>query len=85
MASYSVFLKRTAEKELRALPKADIERVVRRIRSLAAEPRPAGCEKLSGEEKFRIRQGNWRVVYEVDDAAGRVEVVKIGHRREVYR
>ncbi|MGQ0645722.1 MAG: type II toxin-antitoxin system RelE family toxin [Elusimicrobiota bacterium] len=85
MASYSVFLKRTAEKELRALPRADIERVVRRIRSPAAEPRPAGCEKLSGEEKFRIRQGNWRVVYEVDDAAGRVEVVKIGHRREVYR
>lgn len=85
MASYSVSLKRSAEKELRALPRADVARLVKRIGALADNPRPHGAEKLSGGEQYRVRQGDYRIVYSIDDAAFRVEVVKIGHRREVYR
>ncbi len=84
-ASYSVAIKKAAERELRALPKEDLRRVVDRIRGLAENPRPPGSEKLSGEERYRIRQGDYRIVYAIDDEARIVEIVKIGHRREVYR
>ncbi len=83
---YSIVIKRSAEKELKAVPLGDLKRVIDRIRGLAKQPRPLGCEKLSGElERYRIRQGDYRIVYSIDDAARVVEVVKIGHRREVYR
>ena len=83
---YSIVIKRSAEKELKAVPSGDLKRVVDRIRGLAQQPRPSGCEKLSGEsERYRIRQGDYRIVYGIDDAARLVEVVKIGQRREVYR
>ena len=84
-ASYSVVIKRSAECELRKIPKQDLRRVVTRTQGLAREPRPSGCEKLSGEERYRIRQGDYRIVYAVDDEARTVKVVKIGHRREVRR
>lgn len=84
-ASYKVFIKRSAEKELRALPRVDLSRVARRIVALAADPRPAGCEKLSVDERYRVRQGDYRIVYSIDDGEKRVEVVKVGNRREVYR
>lgn len=84
-ASYSVVLKRSAERELRKIPKQDLRRIVTRIQDLAQEPRPSGCEKLSGQERYRLRRGDYRIVYAVDDEARAVEVVKIGHRREVYR
>ncbi len=85
-ALYSVVIKRSAEKELRAIPLSDLKRVIDRIRGLAQQPRPSGCEKLSGEsERYRIRQGDYRIVYGIDDAALRVDVVKVGHRREVHR
>ena len=83
--SCSVLVKRTAERELRDIPKRDLSRVVARIRGLAEDPRPPGSEKLSGHDRYRLRQGDYRVVYAVDDAERIVEVVKIGHRREVYR
>ena len=85
MASYSLFLKPSAVKELEGLPLAQRRRVVTRIRGLASEPRPHGAEKLSGEEKYRLRQGTYRVLYTIDDEAGEVVVVKIAHRRDVYR
>jgi mRNA interferase RelE/StbE len=85
MASYSLRVKKSADKELRSVPKPDLTRLVHRIRTLASNPRPHGCEKLSGEDKYRVRQGDWRVIYEIDDAVKVVEIVKIGHRREVYR
>ena len=84
-ASYSVVIKKSAEHELRALPKEDLRRVVDRIRAFAGDPRPHGNEKLSGQERYRIRQGDYRIVYAVDDEGRTVEIVKIGHRREVYR
>lgn len=83
---YSLVINRSTEKELKTVPSGDLKRVVDRIRGLAQQHRPSGCEKLSGEsERYRIRQGDYRIVYGIDDTARRVEIVKIGHRREVYR
>ncbi len=83
--SYSVSIKKSAEKELRKLPKGDLGRVVGRIKKLAENPRPPGNEKVAGQEKYRIRPGDSRILSTVDDERRAVEVVKIGHRREVYR
>jgi mRNA interferase RelE/StbE len=85
MASYELVFKRSVAKDLRELPKADVRRILQRIRSLADDPRPSGCEKLSGQERYRIRQGVYRIVYEIDDHVLIVLVVKVGHRRDVYR
>lgn len=83
--SYDLRIKPSAVKELRALPDDIRARVVDRIRALSEEPRPRGCEKLTGGLRYRVRQGAYRVVYQLDDAAREVLVVKIGHRRDVYR
>lgn len=85
MASYRVLIKRSAARELEALPLKERRRIARRLEALASEARPAGSEKLSGQEKYRIRQGDYRIIYAVDDAAREVTVVKIGHRGDVYR
>ena len=85
MGSYRLEVKRSASKEIAALPKADCQRVVAKIQLLASEPRPHGCEKLSGAEKYRIRQGNYRILYEIDDSSRLVIIVKVGNRKEVYR
>lgn len=85
MDAYKLFVKPSAAKELEAVPKEDRRRIVRRIEGLSADPRSIGCEKLSGEDKYRIRQGDYRVVYLVNDERREAVVFKIGHRREVYR
>lgn len=85
MASYNVEIKRSAAKELEHLPPKDRTRIIARIRALATDPRPAGCEKLSGQDRYRVRQGNYRILYEIDDTVVLVVVVRIAHRREVYR
>lgn len=85
MASYSLEIKRAAARELGELPSKDLPRVAARIQALAEEPRPHGSEKLSGDEKYRLRQGVYRVLYEIDDRGARVTIVKIAHRREAYR
>lgn len=85
MASYSVRIKRSAAKELETVPPKDRKRIIKRIEGLAREPRPPGCEKLSGEEKYRLRQGDYRILYEIVDKELIVTVVKIGNRRDVYR
>ena len=85
MDGYKVLIKPSAVKELEAISRKDRERIIRRIERLADDPRPQGCEKLAGGERYRIRQGAYRVVYLVDDAARDVTIFKIGHRREVYR
>ena len=85
MASYRLLIKSSATKELEALPPKDRRRIATKIQHLASEPRPAGTEKLSGQEKYRLRQGDYRVLYSVDDAQSVVVIVKIGHRRDVYR
>jgi len=87
VAIYSVFIKTSAAKELEAVePRSVCARIVSRIQGLAGAPRPTGSQKLAGEsERFRIRQGAYRIVYALDDDRRIVLVIKIGHRREVYR
>jgi len=87
VASYSLGIKKSAAKELESVAgKKDRQRIVDRIQNLAQNPRPPGVEKLSGTaEKYRIRQGDYRVVYEIDDKALTVSIVKIGHRKDIYR
>mgnify|MGYP001050763015 FL=1 len=85
MESYRILVRESAVGELERLPKKDLSRVIRRIQGLAAQPRPSGSEKLSAQERYRVRQGDYRIVYAVDDGGRTVEVVKIGHRREIYR
>jgi mRNA interferase RelE/StbE len=83
--SYELRIKPSAVEELRALRKRDRVRIAERIRNLSDDPRPRGCEKLTGGVRYRVRQGAFRVLYEVDDEEGIVTVVKIGRRRDVYR
>ncbi len=82
---YEIFIKRSAEKELAQLPQLDRRRVVQAIQTLAAAPRPRGCEKLSGRNAYRVRVGVYRIVYTVADDRLVVEVIKVGHRREIHR
>ena len=85
MASYSLRIKPSAVKEIEALPTRDRRRFVARIQALATDPQPSGREKLSGDEKYRVRQGNYRILYEIVDRQLIVTVVKVGHRRDLYR
>ena len=85
MASYRLLIKSSAGKDIEALPKKDRRRIVAKIRSLSSDPKPPGCEKLSGRDQYRLRQGNYRVLYGIQDLDLIVVVVKVGHRREIYR
>ena len=85
MANYKIFIKPSAKKELESLPQNDLITIVEKIKNLSLDPRPHGAEKLSGDDKYRIRQGNYRIVYSIGDDNLIVVVVKIGHRRDVYR
>lgn len=85
MASYRLLIKPSAASELEALPTRDRKRIVGKIQRLTSRPRPRGAEKLSGEERYRIRQGDYRVLCSIDDEDKAIVIVKIGHRPEVYR
>lgn len=86
MGQYRVLIKPSAVKDIEAVPrKKDRQRIVRRIERLGDEPRPVGCQKLSGHDRYRIRQGQYRIVYGVEDDKLIVYVVKVGHRKDVYR
>jgi mRNA interferase RelE/StbE len=82
--SYEVFILRRAQKELAALPKTDYERMRDAVMALTDNPRPAGCKKLTGREGWRIRSGDYRAIYEIDDTQKRVTVLHIGNRRDIY-
>ena len=85
MTKYKIEIKRSAQKEIRKLTrKKDRQRIIARIAALAEEPRPPGCQKLSGQEAYRVRQGVYRIVYTISDDVLTVTVVKVGHRRDVY-
>ena len=86
MERYSLEIKRSAAREIERLStRKDRRLVVDRISQLAADPRPHGSEQLAGDARYRVRQGSYRIVYEIDDASRIVRIVKIGHRRDVYR
>ena len=85
MAAYKVYFKESVEKDFSVVPKKDLKRILRRIEALAENPRPSGCEKLTGRERYRVRQGRYRIVYSVQDEVLTVWIVKVGHRKDVYR
>ena len=85
MAKYKIFIKPSAVKEIENIPKKDRLRIIKRVQALADDPRPPGCEKLSGQERYRVRQGKYRIVYSISDFELIIIVVKVGHRRDVYR
>ena len=85
MDEYRIEIKKSAAKELKKIQGRDQERIIERIQGLAQDPRPPGSKKLSGEEKYRIRQGDYRILYQIFDDTVLVVVVKIGHRRDVYK
>jgi mRNA interferase RelE/StbE len=85
MAKYELVFKRSVYKDLKPIPKADVKRILERIDLLAEDPRGMGCEKLSGQERYRVRQGVYRIVYEIEASRLIVTVIKIGHRGQVYQ
>jgi len=85
MARYELRFKPSVARDLRGIPPADVRRILTRMEGLRDDPRPPGCEKLSAQERYRLRQGNYRILYSVADAERVVEVIKVGHRRDVYR
>ena len=82
---FEIVFRQSVTKDTKAIPRADLVRILERIQALAEEPRPPGCVKLSGLDYYRLRQGNYRIVYEIQPNRLIVVVIKIGHRREVYR
>jgi mRNA interferase RelE/StbE len=85
MARYDLRFKPSVAKDLRGIPKSDVQRILARIEALRDAPRPPGAEKLSTQERYRMREGVYRILYTIDDAVLIVEVVKVGHRRDAYR
>ena len=85
MAQYRVIVRKSVSKDLKGIPKKDVRRILTAIKSLADDPRPPGTKKLSGQDRYRLRQGNYRILYEIEDDRLIVCVVRVGDRRDVYR
>ncbi len=83
MAKYKIFIKKSVANELENIPKKNLKHIVKRIQSLAENPRPRRSQKLSAQERYRIRQGNYRIVYFIQDKELAVQIFKLGHRREI--
>ncbi len=83
--TYQVIIQRPAEKELDALQASVYKRIVARLLALEENPRPTGVKKLQGQESYRLRAGDYRILYTIDDKSKKVFIVAVGHRREVYR
>ncbi len=85
MVKFRIEIKKSAAKELARLPKKDLKQIISRIKALADNPRPPNSKKLCADEKYRIRQGRYRILYQIQDTILMVYVVKIAHRKDVYR
>jgi mRNA interferase RelE/StbE len=85
MAAYKVFFRKSVWKDFEAIPATDLKRILKRIEMLGDDPRPPGCEKLTGQERYRLRQGKYRILYSIQDDELTIWVVKVGHRKDVYR
>ncbi|MCB1227916.1 MAG: type II toxin-antitoxin system RelE/ParE family toxin [Verrucomicrobiales bacterium] len=84
MAKYKIEFRKSVTKELRILPQQDQIRILQKIAELADDPRPPGCKKLSGQERYRLRQGDYRILYEIQDDRLIITIVRVRHRRDVY-
>jgi mRNA interferase RelE/StbE len=85
MGTYKLFFKKSVQKDFETIPKKDLKKILKRIETLAEDPRPRGCEKLTGQERYRVRQGRYRIVYSIQDDELTIHVVKVGHRKHIYR
>ena len=85
MAEYKIFFKKSVEKDFNVIPKKDIKKILDRIEALAKDPRPPGCEKLTGQQRYRLRQGRYRILYSIQDDELTVWVVKVAQRKDIYR
>ena len=85
MEQYRIVIRKSVSKDIKHIPKKDIKRILSAIHSLASNPRPPQAKKLSGQERYRIRQGNYRILYSIEDNLLIITVVKIGNRRDVYK
>jgi len=85
MGKYKILIKISAAEELEKIQKKDLLKIIEQIQVLASNPRPQGCQKLSSLERYRLRQGNFRIIYSVSDKDFEIHIIKIGHRREVFR
>jgi mRNA interferase RelE/StbE len=85
VGKYKIYIKPSALKELHKIPRRDLSRIIDKIRRLSSDPRPSGCEKLSSDEKYRIRQGRYRILYVIEDNKLIIIVIKIGHRKDIYK
>lgn len=85
MAKYKILIKESAVKELEDIAPKHLKKIIERLKSLAHNPRPPGCQKLSAKDRYRLRQGDYRIIYSIQDDELTVHIYKIGHRREVYR
>ncbi len=85
MAKYKITFKKSVAKDLRGIPSADVKRILQTIDSLAENPRAEGCVKLSAQERYRVRQGVYRIVYEIREESLIVQVVKVAHRSSVNK
>ena len=85
MAEYDIYFKESVWKDVKRIPKKDLQNILKRIKGLSDDPRPFGCEKLTGQDRYRLRQGKYRIVYSIQDDELNIWVVKIGHRKDIYR
>ena len=85
MAKYELVVRQSVSKDTKDIPSNDLKKILKKMKALCEDPRPPGSVKLSGMEYYRIRQGDYRIIYEIEDNRLIVVVVKIGHRREIYR
>ena len=85
MGKYRIVFRKSVVQDLRPIPNRDLRKILAAIESLSEEPRPSGIERLSGQERYRVRQGNYRIIYEINDKQVVVTVVKVGHRKDIYR
>ena len=85
MAKYEISVKKSAVKELEDIPKKELQKIIKKIKTLSSDLRPQGSQKLSHREQYRIRQGDYRIIYSIQDDDLTVHIIKIGHRKEIYR
>jgi mRNA interferase RelE/StbE len=85
MAAYKIFFRKSVQKDFEAIPKKDLQRILKRIEGFANDPRPPGSEKLTGQERYRLRQEIYRILYSIQDDELTIWVVNVAHRKEVYR
>ena len=85
MAEYNIFFKKSVWKDFESIPKNDLKMIMKVIESLGKDPRPSGCRKLSAQERYRLRQGRYRIIYSIQDDELTIWIVKVGHRKDVYR